>query len=423
MIKLSKRVITLTITTILLVPHIAFGATKTFNDVSSYDWYYSCVTKLAEKNIIDGFEDGSFQPNWTIDTDAFIKLVICSLGYSNVQKDNNYWAAPYIQKSLELGIVKGGEFNYTEPISREGMALIISRALANEKVTTMGTNFTNWKAWGLANKGKYNDYQLDITKFSHYIDCFEYGEDWLKRNYFLELNSDGRLYQIADQVKEKEAFMFFYDWYKTTESDREALGRVLTLGVMSGYTDQTIQPHGTATRAEASSMILRMIDKTTRVKNDFKPVSYGVDYTTPEVAQQFKDAGMLIPQIVVYSTNGFNWFDLWIDNAKDFKGTDYVFRWNCISNSELNVIDMLQPNGVWRTIDLTNGKLNISRGVNNPVHQLSKSFYTTREVTHYFDLYPDMQLTYLLTVTSESLGTSVEVPVTITLLDNKQTGN
>jgi hypothetical protein len=338
-----------------------------------------------------------------------------------VQKVTNYWAAPYIQKALDLGVVKDGEFNYTEPISREGMALIISRALANEKVTTMGTKYTNWLAWGLANKDHYNDYQLDVENWSGYLSFLPYDNN--KMDYFNHLMNSGKLYTIVDQVKEKEAFMFFYDWYKTPESDREALARVLTLGVMSGYSDQTIQPHGTATRAEASSMILRMIDKSARVKNDFKPVSYGVDYTTPEEAQQFKDAGMLIPQIVVYSTIGYDWFDLYIDNAKDLKDTDYKLNWKCVSNPELNTFDMLQPNGVWKTMNFSDGTVSVRRVTNTSAYELSKSFYTTREIAKTFDLYPGMVFDYLLTVSSETLGTSVEVPVTITLLDNRETGN
>ena len=34
-----------------------------FSDMNEADWYYDAVVSLAEKGILNGYEDGTFRPN------------------------------------------------------------------------------------------------------------------------------------------------------------------------------------------------------------------------------------------------------------------------------------------------------------------------------------------------------------------------
>jgi exopolysaccharide biosynthesis protein len=167
-----------------------------FNDVNDTDWYTKNLVLLLGKNIVSGYEDGSFRPNDTINADAFIKLVVSAIDNTALKANSTYWAQPYIDKAFELGWIKKDEIAFTQPITRQQMAVIVSRAL-NEKPK--------------------NEKQINIS-------------DW-------------------NSVK-----------------DKEELSNVYSLGILSGYEDNTIRPNATATRAEASAIIARMIDKNLRAK-------------------------------------------------------------------------------------------------------------------------------------------------------------
>lgn len=105
-----------------------------FSDVKKDTWYSKTVSYLVGMNIINGYSDGTFKPNNTINVDAFIKMVITSLGY-NLEYGKDYWASNYINKAKELGLVNENEFDvYNKPITRKEMARIIVRAMDEEPI-------------------------------------------------------------------------------------------------------------------------------------------------------------------------------------------------------------------------------------------------------------------------------------------------
>ncbi len=105
------------------------GAFSIFKDIKETDWYYENVKVLVGKSIIKGYTDGSFRPLNHINADEFIKTMVVALGYDpGVGKP--YWAQPYIDKALALGIVKEGEMSgYIKPITRAEMSRIAVRTV------------------------------------------------------------------------------------------------------------------------------------------------------------------------------------------------------------------------------------------------------------------------------------------------------
>ena len=101
-----------------------------FSDLEGH-WAAGTVAELVEKGIINGFPDGTFKPNETINADAFIKMAIEILGHE-LGESGGYWASPYINKAIELGIIEEGIYN--RPISRLEMAIIAGRFLNNTRV-------------------------------------------------------------------------------------------------------------------------------------------------------------------------------------------------------------------------------------------------------------------------------------------------
>lgn len=166
-----------------------------FSDMESH-WAKSFVDKLAENSIVDGYIEGGYRPESSINTDEFIKLVLTAIG-ENVSPSNSYWAENYIKRAYELNIVWYTEFDtFSRPILRGEMARIMVRALK------------------LSEKSGAEKKVL-IQQISDY-------------------------YDILNQYK---------DYVLTAYAN----------GLINGYNDGSFLPMRTATRAEAAVMITRML--------------------------------------------------------------------------------------------------------------------------------------------------------------------
>jgi hypothetical protein len=99
-----------------------------FSDMDNH-WAKSFVDKLTENGIVDGYAEGCYRPESSINVDEFIKLVLVAIG-ENVSPSNGYWAENYIKKAYELNIVWYSEFDsFSRPILRGEIARIMVRAL------------------------------------------------------------------------------------------------------------------------------------------------------------------------------------------------------------------------------------------------------------------------------------------------------
>lgn len=208
----------------VLVIMLVMGSVKVFSaqrvqfsDVPSQAWYLEDLQYLLShaESIISGYPDGTFRPNDTLTVDMFIKLTVTAMG-DQVESGGEYWAAPYIQKAFEKGYIlpsdsfwptTGNTVNtyepFKKPITREGMALIIGRALDQ-----------------MSGNRPYRDPNL----FSGLILDYRY------------ISSNAK----ANVVK-------CYD-----------------LGVLSGFPDGEFKPRNQLTRAEVVSVIRRLIDPASR---------------------------------------------------------------------------------------------------------------------------------------------------------------
>lgn len=129
-------------------------------------WAASSVMILAEKNIVAGW-DGLFHPNDRVKANEYIKMVVTALGYTDIQNYPGDWAKNFIEKAIELGLVLAGEIpNYSEPINRGMMAKIAMRALNDEQVPD----------YIMAYKGLLTDYNdLDASIRMDALKCIEKG--------------------------------------------------------------------------------------------------------------------------------------------------------------------------------------------------------------------------------------------------------
>ncbi len=172
-----------------------------FKDVSINVWYYEDMHLLVGKNVVAGYADGTFKPNSTLTKDAFIKLVVTAMGYTNIKNANDYWAKNFINKAIELKLISAGpDYNiYKKEITREEVADIVINALDEN-----------------------------------------YGGSVL----------------VSRMIK---------DFNDVRAESKENVSKIFYKGIITGYKDKTYRPKGILTRAEAIAIISRVINENKRV--------------------------------------------------------------------------------------------------------------------------------------------------------------
>lgn len=112
---------------------------SSFPDVDSDAWFNKYIGYLEDKNVLSGYEDGTFRPMDTI-TRGEISAVIARaqrydlISYNNIFTDvtENDWAKDYIETLADKNIVSGyedGTFGPYSPLTRAEAVAIINRVL------------------------------------------------------------------------------------------------------------------------------------------------------------------------------------------------------------------------------------------------------------------------------------------------------
>ena len=110
------------------------------------------IYELANKGIINGYQDGTFRPQNQISRLETAILFYRSLGlkgspykgyFKDVQKDGNWTSI--IEATKDVGIFKGdnGRFNPGQLITREQMASVIVRAFDLKEVQSSPVNLSD----------------------------------------------------------------------------------------------------------------------------------------------------------------------------------------------------------------------------------------------------------------------------------------
>lgn len=149
----------------------AFADEQSFSDVPEGHRYFDAVEFLKTRGVIDGYEDGSFKPDGTINRAEAMKIVIlgrykwlneefdvadseamtaeeietvpepAALAFSDV---NDEWFAPYVLRAREQEIISGytdGTFKPSNNINKaESLKIILLAFTTDETFTDPGKN-------------------------------------------------------------------------------------------------------------------------------------------------------------------------------------------------------------------------------------------------------------------------------------------
>jgi hypothetical protein len=111
---------------------VLFNIDKEPEIVYTRSQYMEAVEVLAEKGIVDGYTDGSFQPDKPINYEEFIKMCV-SVNYPEIKpSETDYWVSPFYDKALKEGYFKKDEIDdtlYKSNLERIDMALIVGNML------------------------------------------------------------------------------------------------------------------------------------------------------------------------------------------------------------------------------------------------------------------------------------------------------
>ena len=243
-----KKILAVVLSVAALVSASSAAMAASYTDVPENAWYTGYVNKISELKGFAGYEDNTFRPDNQITQEEFVKTVVAltvgeqpeATGENTEPKRSwkncwDSWAQPYLNKAMEMGLItkEDTDFRYNGlPCTRGNMAKIATRAFEYLKEEKIADTS--------AYAAKLKDYANIEDKYKSYV--------------------------------------------------LQAYGK----GIISGYEDGTFRADGILTRAEASSVLVRLIDKTERPNADETLYDYfgrKVTFTEPlrtDVPEQYQ---------------------------------------------------------------------------------------------------------------------------------------
>lgn len=118
-----------------------------FSDVPAGSTFYDYVMTLANRGTINGYSDGTFRPNSNVSRGEFSKMVVGAFGFTTNTASGPHFTADVpasqtfyapIETLYALNVISGYNasfFGPNDPVTREQMAKIVSRAMMSKAGT------------------------------------------------------------------------------------------------------------------------------------------------------------------------------------------------------------------------------------------------------------------------------------------------
>ena len=201
-----RKIIAITLSILLMFSMIATGETTVATNLNESDidghWAFESMSTWIDKGLVKGYTDGTYRPDGNISKAEFITLINRILGYYEQGDDNYDDIAESEWFSEETAIAKNN--NYMDWYWQED--LLPNQNITREEVSAILACITNINA------------TEDLTAIDGFDD--------------------------KDQISE---------W------SIEYIDAIVNKGYMKGYEDNTLRPAGEITRAEAVTMIDRVV--------------------------------------------------------------------------------------------------------------------------------------------------------------------
>lgn len=268
--RISKKYVALVMVFMLALSSIAVNAQDTgtnnqFSDVSESHWAYEYISLMSSLGIINGYDDGTFRPSATVSRAEFAKMMVLTLNLDT----SNPPSTPYF---IDVN-TSDWEYKYVE--AAKGYL----------------TGFTS--AQGMKFKSDTNAVREDMAVA-------------IVRGLDLTVDSDNSV------------LSGYSDQGDISENLKPYVATAIEEGIMIGSGGQ-FQPQGSLTRAEAATLLARLlVDEKVVIGEDIKVVidDFKVDSKTPVLETVLKENEVVLEWSKVLSDN-FSYYKVAIskDNA------------------------------------------------------------------------------------------------------------
>lgn len=291
-----------------------------FSDMVGH-WAQNAVTQLANKMIIKGY-NGKFNPNGSVTRAEFVSMLVSGLGlkatgtealtYTDVKATD--WYAGSLATASAYGLIeKGGAFKPNQKITREEMMVMLDRAYdfsAPEKVSSVVSSLYKdgtYTGTSVGNNGAPIEVKIVIEKglmttleWTKLTESTSAGENAIKTvgksvlakqssqvdtvsgatissNKGLEaiISALGKAKNDVVSTNDTDKAIVntkpisaFKDYAQIDVASREEVARQIAIGTVSGYSDETIRPKNSLTRAEAASVLVKLFKMLTLMSEE-----------------------------------------------------------------------------------------------------------------------------------------------------------
>ncbi len=195
-----------------------------YPDVKTSNWAYDAVNAMSDRAIVKGYPDGSFKPDHTVTYGEFIKMALTAATGEDVgNAASGSWALNYYNKALEL---------------KYFTVYDIDKSQLDQKITRAHMALIISSILGDVKIDGYDEIQKGITDITYETE-------------------------------------YEYD-----------ITKAYATGILTGYTDSTFKPDKTLSRAEAATVIYRLVDESKRILPGAKPVIKPEEGTTAEPGEK-----------------------------------------------------------------------------------------------------------------------------------------
>ncbi|MGE4284158.1 MAG: S-layer homology domain-containing protein [Clostridia bacterium] len=267
-----------------------------FSDIKESSWFKETISFLVGMGAINGYDDGTFKPDATITRAEFTKIFMVSLGFEPTTTSTQHWAKPYIDEATKKGYIVNGEFDN------------IDKNITRGEIARMVVRSMN------------ESYPDNISKYAQQITDYS------------SIPSPFKEYALKAYVK----------------------------GIVTGYPDGSFGADKTATRAEASTMVVRMLDESKRIVPELQKDIADIPFPeTDEKAVIERLKQIPVPgwnnldeaHGVLLKTYGYD-ADLLLNLAKDYAHTwnNFDYR-NLPENFKSELAKYLSSTAIWTKSD------------------------------------------------------------------------
>ncbi len=209
----------------------AASAQAAFTDVEGH-WAADVINSLADRGVINGVSDNTFNPEGTVTRAEFLKMAMTAVGIQKVSLRKGEcldatasdWYAPYLQSALDKGLIP------------EDMIAGYSARVESDEDGSTYAHYTG------AFNGNLNINREEMSVILQYV--YQYTRNALTMQY-MSGKSD----------------ITFTDGNEISGWAYEAVRLAYANGFIGGMEDGSFAPKDNATRAQAATVINRLIEK------------------------------------------------------------------------------------------------------------------------------------------------------------------